>query len=322
MEKDYTFDYVRVIAMFVIVLGHFFVFCTPFHGIGRYLGGGGYNVFFFLSALLYGIKWENSGRKSFDLLPYLQKRVLKLGASVWPFLIILLVLLYICNEEFSIRDAVLNFFFLGYIGKLPGNGHLWFLTIIMLCYVMFVVLSSLKLRDTILLALLVLSVLGFLFLENIGFPGHPLLLLASSAIFFCHSKSIMEIIRTPNPVILLVLIVMFNGFCVWLFANGLFEKSRIWTFIIVTLVGISWMALLLLVAPNRFNKVIAFFSGISFEVYIVHHTLCQGPLFSMRELECNPLLKLTILLLLSILLGFILNRVSGYLSKLLFLFVK
>ena len=51
-------DYVRVVAILMILLCHYFLFSDLNTGIGRYLGGTGTMVFFLLSAFLYGLKYE------------------------------------------------------------------------------------------------------------------------------------------------------------------------------------------------------------------------------------------------------------------------
>lgn len=38
-QKDYSFDYVRTIATFIIISGHFNLYCSGNSGLGRLLGG-------------------------------------------------------------------------------------------------------------------------------------------------------------------------------------------------------------------------------------------------------------------------------------------
>lgn len=37
--------------------------------------------------------------------------------------------------------------FLGYLGKLPGNGHLWFLTVLMACYAEMLLLLRMRIKS-------------------------------------------------------------------------------------------------------------------------------------------------------------------------------
>lgn len=74
----------------------------------------------------------------------MQPRLYKLAASLWPMLTIALILFLICNIPFSIEAALMNFCFLGWFAKLPGLGHLWFVTMIIICYILFVGLANFR----------------------------------------------------------------------------------------------------------------------------------------------------------------------------------
>ena len=54
MTRINELDYIKVAAIFFILLCHYFIFSDLNSGVGRYLGGTGNNIFFFVSALLYG----------------------------------------------------------------------------------------------------------------------------------------------------------------------------------------------------------------------------------------------------------------------------
>ena len=135
-------NHVRVIAVFVILLCHYFLFSDLNNGVGRYLAGTGNMLFFLVSALLYGLKYPVGGQEM-DYKRFAARRVAKIGASVWPFLIIIVVLYLVFEVEFSWIDVGLNFVFLGYLGELPGNEHLWFLTVLAACYVEIMLLKKL-----------------------------------------------------------------------------------------------------------------------------------------------------------------------------------
>lgn len=58
-SRIHGLDYVRVLAIFVIVMCHFLEFSGINLGLGRYFGRVGNMVFFLLSALLYGAKLQS-----------------------------------------------------------------------------------------------------------------------------------------------------------------------------------------------------------------------------------------------------------------------
>ena len=53
-RRIHTFDYIRSLAILVIVSCHYLEFSGVNVGLGRYLGLVGNMIFFLLSALLYG----------------------------------------------------------------------------------------------------------------------------------------------------------------------------------------------------------------------------------------------------------------------------
>ena len=310
MKRNPKFDNVRVTAIFIIVLGHFLVYCTPHSGIGRYCGGGGYSLFFFLSALLYGLKWHSNGKQRFETLPYMRKRIIKLGSSVWPFLAILIILFMLMGVDFSPVSAVLNFCFMGYLWKLPGNGHLWFLTIIMLCYMMFSFLSRVKVSNMVLYGIMLVGLVFFLVLESLGIPGHSFMTLAICAVLFTKADQVLSLVNTISKTIWIPGILLFNTVSMFLFMNGLFEQSRIATYLLINIIGLSWLILFMAVSPRAKNSIVTFISGISFEIYIVHHTLCAGPLYSVCELGFDIISSFLVLIVFSIILGYILHFIS------------
>ena len=62
MKRINSLDYVRVIAVFMILLCHFFIFSDLNIGVGRYLGGAGNMIFILVSALLYSAKYNDEAQ--------------------------------------------------------------------------------------------------------------------------------------------------------------------------------------------------------------------------------------------------------------------
>jgi peptidoglycan/LPS O-acetylase OafA/YrhL len=72
-NRNYSLDYIRVVAILMIVICHYCLFSSLDSGVGRFLAGVGNMVFFMLSALLYGNKHisdtrsENWGGKNLTI---------------------------------------------------------------------------------------------------------------------------------------------------------------------------------------------------------------------------------------------------------------
>ncbi len=58
MKRLYSLDNARVIAVFMILLCHFFIFSDMNTGVGRYLGWVGNLIFLLISAILYSAKYN------------------------------------------------------------------------------------------------------------------------------------------------------------------------------------------------------------------------------------------------------------------------
>lgn len=313
--RDYSLDYIRAAAIFAIVVCHFLIFCTDDVGIGRLLAGGGNILFFLLSAFLYGKKWEKSRYKSISPIPFLKRRILKLGASLWPFLICLLILYVLIGVEFSVVAAVLNFLFLGAFAKLPNNGHLWFLTVMMMCYASYVLLSRKQ------LGIKALCLLGgvcfglFLVLEFYGFPGNFLLIIGLSSIIFSRAHILSDIMRSVSKGLVFLLFVSVSVVSVWLLERGLFESNRIIAYIMLDVFGIIAFLFLLKIVPSTHNIIIVFISSISYEIYLVHHTFCAVPAVSVMNWSEYGIFQLVLLFLVSITIAYFLHAVSERIQK-------
>lgn len=133
-ERIISFDIIRVIAIIGILICHscnkfpeydwfaFFCACT-------------FNfLFLILSALLMGFSWWKSRR-----LPYkkgfLFKRFVRLSSSYYPFLLILFLLLYFKDGTIDYHHIISHFLYLPWFDKILGFHHLWYMTLIVICYV-------------------------------------------------------------------------------------------------------------------------------------------------------------------------------------------
>lgn len=310
MKKEIAaLNHVRAIAVFVILLCHYFLFSDLNNGVGRYLAGTGNMLFFLVSALLYGLKYPVGGQ-AMDYKHFAARRVAKIGASVWPFLIIIVALYLVFGVKFSWIDVGLNFAFLGYLGELPGNEHLWFLTVLAACYAEIMLLKKLKAgKPTVPWVLLGVSTLLVIVGERLGIPSGAFLTLGLYAFVFLKSDWLLQKSKTMK-LWMVIAILLLNIVCFVLEFNGLFVHSRSLHFIFTGLCGLSLLSLLLRYLPDKSNKVSSFLCGISFEVYLVHHTLCAGPFFSVTRWPFTHVGNFCLLVAISIALAFMLKEIG------------
>ena len=268
-------------------------------------------MFFFISAILYGLKFRCSDEPPICVLPFMKRRILKLGASLWPYLMLLTLLFVIFGIEVSPIEIIANFAFMGYVFKLPGNGHLWFMTILMSCYMMLAFLSKRAVGWCALSGMLIISIIGFIIGEMIGFPLHSLITLALCAILFLNAGSFVVNIRKASPVGISAIVLLINIILLSYYFSG-DSISRIIVYPIIISLSISWLVVFIALIPNRRNSVVSFLSSISFELYIVHHTLCQGPFFRVDQLCIPRMFQVLALLVMSIIMANALHLCRTY----------
>lgn len=309
------FDYIRAIAIITIVLCHFFLYGDLCPNIGRYLSGGGNMLFFLLSALLHGKIWQKKGKRSIPLISFFIKKIFRIGTSLWPFLLIIVSSFLLFDINFSKLDVLLNFMFLSAFAKLPGNGHLWFITVIMACYLMFYFASSLKCVDNKqIMVILLFAIVTHVILESLGLPGNNVIIVILCTIVFLKSNIIQDYCGKLTLSICFFL-VLFNVVCLLFFLDGIYEKNRTIAYLLTDLCGVSWMVLALRFLPNKRNKCVGVVSNYSFELYLVHHTLCAGPLIKVSSISGSYVLQFVILLFFSLILASVLNKINVFLTK-------
>lgn len=148
MKRRITqFDYIRVFSLFGILICHSCYCFATTEWVGRYFGLTFNFLFLALSALLFGMSWNSNGRVSYKK-DFLQRRFAKLSKSYYSYLVILFLFLYLTEDYFSWKHIVTHFLYLPWFYKINGFGHLWFLSMIAICYVGIYIISHIKPRQT------------------------------------------------------------------------------------------------------------------------------------------------------------------------------
>ena len=64
-----------------------------------------------------------------------------IASSLYPYLCIVIIIFLIFSIPINMISFVSNFLCIGWFSKLQYNGHLWFVTMIIICYVSIVFVS-------------------------------------------------------------------------------------------------------------------------------------------------------------------------------------
>ena len=331
LESQHTrnpeFDWMRCVSILFIVLSHFLMFggCgDSMLWLGHYLGDVFSIVFLCISALLYGMKWQKNGNKPYPFKSFMIKRLVKIAASLYPYLLILLCL-YICfSVPFSIRKFISNVLLLCWFDKIPANGHLWFVTMIWICYGSLCFSSRIQVKGTIKVMLLGLFMIGAilmqLVLDKYNLPGYMLLLLFvyTMVFLYAHLKDAMYIrmgLKFSQSYsfcfIIFLLFLVVNAFALYQMSLTEYDARNTILWYILTVCGLLWIVFLLMLFHSfKQNNVVSFLSKISFELYLVHHILCCGTFSIIDTFECS-IANFSLLLFVSIILAYLLHFISG-----------
>lgn len=81
---------------------------------------------------------------------FLKQRFFKLSVTYYPFLILMFAFLYFVDDyHFNVKNVLSHVCYLAWFDKLPNFGHLYYMTMIAICYVALYILTKIPLFNTI-----------------------------------------------------------------------------------------------------------------------------------------------------------------------------
>ena len=104
--------------------------------------GGSATIFLLVSAWLYGSKWHKDGFKSFDTFEFLKKRCLRIFLPLWILLLGGILCEYYIVGRFEVMTIAMNAVGLGWAKPFGTAGHLWYITMVLILYASFLLLST------------------------------------------------------------------------------------------------------------------------------------------------------------------------------------
>ena len=159
MEKNINISVIRLISLLMIIT------CHIFQGLDNELAfwfNLGVQIFFFISGYLYGNKEVRDFKKFF------KNKIIKILMSLSVLVLIMVIVEYFCfNHSYSKKFILANLLgFGGFYGTLDLLGNTWFVSYILICYLLTPVLQKLiKNNVNATKNLLILIVLSILFME-------------------------------------------------------------------------------------------------------------------------------------------------------------
>lgn len=320
MSRINAIDFTRAIAMIIIVTCHYLSFggVNGFNDLGHYMGYVGNFIFFAVSALLFGMMYAKKGVDAFEARPFLKKRVGRLFSSLWPFLLFALPLYYLYGAHLNPFKVIMNFLGLGWFGKLPYIGHLWFVTMFIFCYIMYVIYCRWFYKKgtgrTIWTILFVICIMLQIILDKLQLPGTLFIILFYSLWIFKNSSLLLSWFEKSKFVFIVPIVIITNIVAIYACFNSFALGTTLthWAgyiagaFLLIFLMKLGKMI--------KCGKTLMFLSLTGYEIYLVHHGLCSGPL-SVIHLTEYPIVNYGSLWVCSICFGLIFKQIGDKLNS-------
>lgn len=127
-NRDQRISIIRCISMFMIITCHILQYLN--NSLAWWFNVG-VQIFLFISGFLYGQK------EIFNYMDWIKKRVKKILSTYYVYIIIVSIIYYIFHKDlFSIKAIIKSILCLQYFfGGIEGLGHLWFISFIIMCYI-------------------------------------------------------------------------------------------------------------------------------------------------------------------------------------------
>lgn len=313
MNRIIAFDYLRTVAIIGIVVCHFCFNFPETTWLGGWCGGTFNALFLMMSALLLGMAWHRKGKPKYGF-DFLKHRFGKLCKTYYPFLVTMFVFCYaVGGYSIGAKDVAMHIFYLPWFDKIPSFGHLWFITMIAICYLTVCGISRLRTnwevyKWLIYSAVVTASIMLMVLLGQKGQPGYMFLYLTMFLISFLESRTIVKVAEKKHMSVALLQLAIIAGSLFLIHSVKLSDEI---TKIICMIVAFSIFGLLSMGLKNaKSNCVVNFIAAISFEIYLVHHVFAFGR-FSVMKIVPNWWLGFLLLVAMSISLGWCLNKIGN-----------
>lgn len=243
--------------------------------------------------------------------------MIRLSRSYYPYLVLLFSVIYFLQGEFPIDKILFHIFYLPWFNKVNGYGHLWFLTMIVICYIGCLLATRIPIKNLKLkywwITIIIVTIIDYITSLK-GLPGYIFPYLVGYIFVFIHSSLILKKVRDISNILNLVQFILITSINIIIFYLYKLDPYSFLSYILGIIEALSIFCLcynVLKKLPE--SKTVMFLSSISFEVYLVHEFFLGN--YSIYKYFQNPFLSIIIFLGLSILLGYILHSFSKIFSR-------
>ena len=293
MQRNISIQLIRIIAMFMIISDHILSHLNfPLRAVIVQLTNSGVLIFLFLSAFLYGNKQVK------DWKAWYIKRFFRICIPMWIFMLFDFVIEAIAWHIFDVKYVFIYLFNLqGILGTNIGGMNLWFLTLLMICYLITPLLQWIRSKNpgvkvaviTFAFAIVIQIILAYV--TDIGMVfGHTLswcvLAVGVYVIGYFAGNHICGQKISMKRILLLSVAAILASLCV-IFCRKYFDGKIIYDRIIIYygMLVLDWWLVTVLykigtyIKNNKMLRVIKHLDTISYEFYIVHGLVIMLVLF-------------------------------------------
>lgn len=319
-EKIYSISIIRVISMFSIIVGHFLTMIGINH---MQYGAIGVEIFLFMSGWLYSKKNIKSQNE------WLRKKWVKIVLPVWIMYIFLFLLKIVFKKNIELISVLFYLFNIQGINKIfhyvtvpnfSGLGHTWFVTIIMICYLIMLLIKKNKTIEESIVNNKIKYLLGSIIVQFIlAFFGIQIInILCFFYGYFWNQKQLKQkkkyIVLTLLMIALTILRLIF-----YIYFDGKIIYDRIilrYSFIVL---GI-WIFTSLSIACNKYShithtiaksKTWALLDILSYHLFLTHYFLMNGD-FALNKITNNIVILFSTIIVLSFLLSLLLSILFNF----------
>lgn len=324
-EQSKAISSIRVVASLMIVL------CHILQGMDNELAWWfniGVQVFLCMSGFLLAHSVYSNWRE------YLWRRIKRLAYPYWILLTVIIPIYFLVGVKITWNQVIIYSLGMeGVVGeKIPGLEHLWFITTIIICYILLISMDKLKkviiknreIRFWFSLGLVCICIQLISTVTGIGINNGAWI----ATFFIGYFLSARYEYTIPNKLIYLAAPIIGITTGIRVYFSYLQEIKVEFLQKIFNILFIPWSKVLLgcfifMVLYNIFSKFyldrklnrgVKWLDNISYEMYLVHQVIILGPL-SLLKLTSKLWINLIIILILVILLSHLLHLSSGWISK-------
>ena len=283
-KRNISIQIIRIVAMAMIITDHLCLFINfPMRSLVIQVCNSGVLFFLFISGYLYGHKTINDWKKFFF------NRIIIICVPMWIIVVIDSICEAIVWKYFEWKNLLI--YLTNTQGIFGGNkaiGSLWFLTLIMICYLLIPLLQKIKSkkpnRIAIIIGIILLFVaqIVFAYTTDIGLvAGHSLSWCCIAVGLFVLGYYAGDIVLLKNArkrVLLLRTIIAITTLLIVVLCRSLFDGQPIYyniVFVYGSAIMVLWGCCIIYkigehIQGKTLEKVIDYFDRRSFYVYVVH----------------------------------------------------